>query len=473
MVNAPEGAVLNPNTGVFTWQPTEAEGPGVYNITIVVSDNGAPPFTDSKTFQVTVNESNLPPSIGFIADQSTYAGTLVSVAIPVTDPDLPAQTFTYALVAGPGGASVNSGGTFTWTPSQAQAPSTNSILVSATDSGSPALSAIQSFNVVVNPGVACGGLKGDVLGTNNTVSVTDWVRVGLFAAGLLQPTNECQRAHADCAVPKFCGTGPGTPITSSDWVQVGRFAAGLDAPYLMTDCPSNSAGDAAPKVFKIKARAKSEPLPRTLSVTNATIARGTTNRLSFVLNAQGNENALGFSINFDTNLLTFISASRGADAVSAPHFLVNTSDLPQGVVGIIFLLPTDEAFPAGARTVADFYFCAKGGSNTVTTPLVFIDSPIIGEVSDTLGDALPASFLDAVVILASDTDLVFKSLTRQSSGAVNLQMLGPAGVWEIQSSSNLLSWQPITALTNRTGKLEYLDTSVTNAGQRFYRALRQ
>src|SRR6185369_4167270 len=115
----PEGAVINPNTGVFSWQTLEADGPGAYLVTINASDNGTPARTDSKTFTITVNESNLPPTIAFIPDQSTYAGTLVSAGIPVSDPDLPAQTFTYALVAGPTGATVSVSGVFTWTPSAA------------------------------------------------------------------------------------------------------------------------------------------------------------------------------------------------------------------------------------------------------------------------------------------------------------------------------------------------------------------
>src|SRR5437667_3678766 len=109
----------------------------------------------------------------------------------------------------------------------------------------------------------------------------------------------------------------------------------------MTDCPPPSGLAAAPKS---KGKVTNLNIPRSIYLTNATVARGTTNCLSVMLNAQGDENALGFSIHFDTNQLTFISATRGADAADAPYFLTNRTDLAQGLIGIAFLLPGDESF---------------------------------------------------------------------------------------------------------------------------------
>ena len=42
----PVGAVIDPVTGVFTWTPTEAQGPGSYDITIRVTDDGTPSQID-------------------------------------------------------------------------------------------------------------------------------------------------------------------------------------------------------------------------------------------------------------------------------------------------------------------------------------------------------------------------------------------------------------------------------------------
>ena len=42
LVSAPVGVNLNPNTGVLSWTPTEAQGPSTNVITVKVSDNGSP-----------------------------------------------------------------------------------------------------------------------------------------------------------------------------------------------------------------------------------------------------------------------------------------------------------------------------------------------------------------------------------------------------------------------------------------------
>jgi len=51
---APTGAAINPTTGVFTWTPTEGQGPGSYPITIVVRDGKG--GSDSEAITVTVAE---------------------------------------------------------------------------------------------------------------------------------------------------------------------------------------------------------------------------------------------------------------------------------------------------------------------------------------------------------------------------------------------------------------------------------
>lgn len=53
---APKGTALDPQTGVFTWEPTEAQGPGVYTITITAKDNGSPSLQATVSVIITVNE---------------------------------------------------------------------------------------------------------------------------------------------------------------------------------------------------------------------------------------------------------------------------------------------------------------------------------------------------------------------------------------------------------------------------------
>src|SRR5262249_49947042 len=69
---APDGAGVDPGSGLFTWTPNEAQGPGSYPVTIRVTDDGVPPMSDAKTFTITVNEVNTAPVLAPIEDQTIY-----------------------------------------------------------------------------------------------------------------------------------------------------------------------------------------------------------------------------------------------------------------------------------------------------------------------------------------------------------------------------------------------------------------
>jgi hypothetical protein len=96
-----------------------------------VTDDGSPPASDTRSFTVVVNEVNRAPVLTVPADQSLDELITLVVTNTATDPDLPANTLTFSLEPGaPAGASINaSNGVFTWTPTEAQGPSTNTITV--------------------------------------------------------------------------------------------------------------------------------------------------------------------------------------------------------------------------------------------------------------------------------------------------------------------------------------------------------
>ncbi|HEY5915353.1 MAG TPA: putative Ig domain-containing protein [Verrucomicrobiae bacterium] len=147
---SPAGANIS-SDGVFSWTPTEAQGPGVYFIGVKVTDSGLPPMSATNRITVTVQEMNTPPALSLPADQIVNEGSPLSYQITASDPDLPAQTLTYSLQPGaPTGLSLTAEGVLSWTPSQGYWPATNQIQVVVTDNGIPPLSVTQSFMVVVN-----------------------------------------------------------------------------------------------------------------------------------------------------------------------------------------------------------------------------------------------------------------------------------------------------------------------------------
>ncbi len=94
--------------------------------------------------------SNHPPALAAVPNQTILAGQVLNITNSATDPDWPPQTLSYRLLSSPAGSTINStSGILTWRPTIAQSPSTNPVVVSVADSGTPSLSATQAFEVIV------------------------------------------------------------------------------------------------------------------------------------------------------------------------------------------------------------------------------------------------------------------------------------------------------------------------------------
>ncbi|MDD1750890.1 MAG: lamin tail domain-containing protein, partial [Methanothrix sp.] len=143
---APVRAQIN-QQGVFSWRPLEADGPGVYPITVRVTDNGTPPRSTTQSFTVTVREVNQPPVFN-IREKWVKAGT--TLAFPTAfDYDLPPQKLAFTKTAGPAGASVDAAsGIVSWSPSDADV-GTNWLTIRVEDNGDPPMSASYTYVVHV------------------------------------------------------------------------------------------------------------------------------------------------------------------------------------------------------------------------------------------------------------------------------------------------------------------------------------
>jgi len=112
------GGTLRWGQYIFTnvWPtPLVTSGGSIANYNIYASGGNAPVFAGTPTNR-TITEL-----------------TLVTVTNAATDADTPFQQITYALANPPAGAAIDSNGVITWTPSEAQSPSTNSIVTVAND----------------------------------------------------------------------------------------------------------------------------------------------------------------------------------------------------------------------------------------------------------------------------------------------------------------------------------------------------
>lgn len=61
----PPGAVITPQ-GLFTWTPTLDQAPGVYPVTVRVSDSGEPPLDDFETINIAVTDNPTDPQVSWI-----------------------------------------------------------------------------------------------------------------------------------------------------------------------------------------------------------------------------------------------------------------------------------------------------------------------------------------------------------------------------------------------------------------------
>ncbi len=147
----PPGLTVNPATGKLSWTPTEAQGPGDYEVGYTATAGGAVTRarrgTSSDTVTLHVNEVNTAPQLTEVADRTAAPGEAVSVALAATDADLPANGLSFTLVSGPAGATIDAAtGVVRWT---AGGTGPQRFTVRVTDDGAPALSAERTFAVTL------------------------------------------------------------------------------------------------------------------------------------------------------------------------------------------------------------------------------------------------------------------------------------------------------------------------------------
>jgi len=146
---APEDALLTKD-GAFTWIPDESRGGTSMVLTVQVSDQGSPEFTDTTTFQIRVREVPNPPVMPSMPPQSVAEGDLFSLRIDAFDPDTPPSPLVFALDAAPPGATITPlTGEIRWLPSEEVGPTSATFIVRATELHPPYASSSRSYTVTV------------------------------------------------------------------------------------------------------------------------------------------------------------------------------------------------------------------------------------------------------------------------------------------------------------------------------------
>jgi Concanavalin A-like lectin/glucanases superfamily len=268
---------------------------------------------------------------------------------------------------------------------------------------------------------AAVGYEGDVYPRPNgdrIVTLGDLLLIGRYVARLEYPTNASEYQRADCAPRATLGNGA---ITVADWVQLGRYAQGLD--------PLTDAGGPTNDIPYVGAGSSTN---RLITLVGTAISQGQTGTVSITLAAQGNENALGLSLNFNPAQLAFVSAATGSDAGNATLY-VNTNQAGAGQLGFAMALGTGNQFSIGNLEMLKISFraIASGFGNQ---GLSFGDQPVQREIADEFANALPASYVNAVIAEGSPPFLGI-ALSGQ-----NIQLSWPlwASNFQLQAASGAL-----------------------------------
>jgi len=104
LIDAPSGAAIDPVTGVFTWTPSEEQGPNSYTVTVRVTDDGTPNLYDQETITITVNEVNANPVLDTNTGITVHEGnteTIDNTELKVTDIDNTPAELQFTLTAVP------------------------------------------------------------------------------------------------------------------------------------------------------------------------------------------------------------------------------------------------------------------------------------------------------------------------------------------------------------------------------------
>lgn len=145
---------------------------------------------------------------------------------------------------------------------------------------------------------------------DGTVTLTDWIQVGRFAAGLDTPESPDEFKRTDCAPKETLGDGR---ISLLDWVQAGRYAAGLDA-LALAGGPSTSSLKRMKGELNVES---AQPIPRphsTIRLVPITPDVTAPVVVEVQLDSRGDENAVGFSVAYDPAVFEPPEVKPGPDA---------------------------------------------------------------------------------------------------------------------------------------------------------------
>jgi uncharacterized protein (TIGR03437 family) len=164
------------------------------------------------------------------------------------------------------------------------------------------------------------------------------------------------------------------------------------------------------------------PNGRLVRVVQNSGAPGSTITVAVEMTSLGNENTVGFTLNFDPTILTYQSSAKGTDAAS---ILKNEASSAQGRVGIAATVDQGQVFSAGGRQLATATFTIAANTQATSTTISLGDQPISRQVVGPDANSLTAGTTfgsGTISILAGGYEGdVTPRPTGKNNGTINLQ----------------------------------------------------
>jgi hypothetical protein len=343
-------------------------------------------------------------------------------------------------------------------------PATNSATVNLVFGDNPVGRATANENLESLPTIYQNGTvnlvateySGDVyppVGGDVQVTLFDWLEMGRMVAGLdVVPTNSDEMLRADCA-PRSVRDGM---LTVADWVQAGRYSWGLDPLTLVK--PSVVPGPPPPGLG---------PARTVLIGTVDEAQRGQSVNVPVQVVCFGGENAVGLTLGYDANRLTFLSAVLDT-SIATNGGKININSNRAGELGLALALPAGKSLVPGPNQVMVLQFATA--SNASGPVALSVDgSVVIFQLADYMANVLAANYVNGAVVLPPQPTLT----STISNGQLQLSWPIATGGFQVESASILSGpWTAsgLSVMTN--GASAFVTIGATNQ-QEYFRLVGQ
>jgi len=230
-------------------------------------------------------------------------------------------------------------------------------------------------DIVDGTGAAAGG---DGVQANDVTIISQMVLFPNTTPPFVTTPNQFQRAD----VNGDCGNGA---IDAGDVTVVSQYSLGnlIPKPACGPTVPVVARTIETSGTFGPDTANAPETVGRIIRAVSTTATAGQTVTMSFVLDSQGNEASISYTVGFPASILSNPVVALGSGVPGGSSFGTNTSQVGAGKLGI--LVAASNAYAAGTRQMITITFNVAPGATAGTYPVTFSGTPTAQSVSAAQG----------------------------------------------------------------------------------------